>query len=321
MNHKEQSHQCYEPLNNSVGESIDCTDDEKSNSVQKKDFEKCSEEDASLQPKDVKSSSSSSSTKCPYCVKSFSTKALLTRHIDLHHDPCACEICGLTFTTVVKASYHKITEHWKQTKLQCPYCPLKFVIVERYKQHLSICKTKGFTCDDCGKKFTAQRYFISHKKKHKQGKHSSKHSNCPICGEDFVNQLLVSQHLEATHQIIMCSVCRKTFASTDELMEHQRSCLQQPTVQDDVCQLKSHDSHEAQNHYSSLPYDTNIELEMEIKVEDTELQEQEYQVPNENQAQSSTADKHITFQHPQDSDSKHLEEYEIEIKEERLDDG
>lgn len=102
-------------------------------------------------------------TKCPYCEKDYSNGGFLPRHIELCHVPCRCDICGLTFTSALKRNYHVNTTH-KESKYKCPHCPQKFQQNDPFEKHLSLCQSKRYCCETCGKRYKRHRKFIIHKK-------------------------------------------------------------------------------------------------------------------------------------------------------------
>ncbi|XP_065086938.1 zinc finger protein 729-like [Ochlerotatus camptorhynchus] len=165
-------------------------------------------------------------TKCPYCGKDFSNGGgFLPHHIEQNHIPCQCKICGITFASARKATYHKFSRH-KERKHKCPHCPLRFSQSSRYRTHLSVCERKKFSCDLCGNKFksyeTAVRHEnIFHRDKKALIKTRVVITECPICGENFDEQHLLFRHVGASHQMTICVICGKTFAGADELMNHK----------------------------------------------------------------------------------------------------
>lgn len=136
---------------------------------------------------------------------------------------------------------------------------MKYIVAERYEHHLSICKSKEFTCDVCSKKFAALHYLVMHKKKFHQDKEASK---------------------KAQRR-------RKKDSKTQNQKQTEKNCQEKDIslLHDEYNTSSGSHVHDVKEETSSMnmPHSANIELKSEIKVEDTMLQEQ---VPIEDQGKA-----------------------------------
>ncbi|XP_065086954.1 zinc finger protein 729-like isoform X2 [Ochlerotatus camptorhynchus] len=240
---------------------------------------------------------------CNICDITFESFVKAQYHkIKLHKEPKhRCPHCPKTFEKSIRYSLHLAI--CKEREFSCDLCNQKFKTLKYVKKHKrlyhqdknAVKKVSKKTTKKASKKASEKavnktkncRTNGSEKRKRKQPKRGAVEksqnsklaviTDCPICGKTFSSQHVVSRHVKATHQMTICIICRTTFSSADELMDHKRTCPKNPP--------ELSDSQFGTRRMS--PLGDNIEIKMEIQVEDTMLQEQEYQVPKDDQGKSS----------------------------------
>ncbi|XP_065088624.1 zinc finger protein 616-like [Ochlerotatus camptorhynchus] len=256
---------------------------------------------------------------------------------NLSNHPYTCNECGITLANYSQFFYHKLTKH-TEGKFQCPHCSKKFHFKDKLQTHASSCTRLKYPCELCGQNFKALSRLNTHKKRDHHGDRPLRNAN--IEGANYTEDQK-QRSVEKIDETTICIICRTTFASTDELMEHKLTCPKH-AKEHEVSQFGAQeisllgDVKEARTDSTIVPQGETIELKLDIKVEDTMLQEQEYQVPNNDPGRSfattlvsacqlKVCQFHI--QHPQGGNSKDVgaEDAEgldngIKIKEESLED-
>ncbi|KAF0294987.1 Zinc finger and BTB domain-containing protein 24 [Amphibalanus amphitrite] len=108
---------------------------------------------------------------CAFCRSSFATSAALKRHWDAEHP-------------------HELQ--------QCPLCPRRYLYTSSLKQHVRTHQPRRYTCEQCGKQFTA----ACDLKKHAIFAHSDvrKHQ-CNTCGRAFKLAWILGRHMRLVHDV------------------------------------------------------------------------------------------------------------------------
>ncbi|XP_065083010.1 zinc finger protein 271-like isoform X2 [Ochlerotatus camptorhynchus] len=173
-----------------------------------------------------------SNIKCTYCPKECHDKKDLSRHYIYCHKPTECKICKKTFNGTSTYRYHKLITH-TEPRHKCPHCQQSFHQKIGYRRHLSVHQKQRETpCDLCELKFKN----LDHVKLHKKRVHSAKKmeekkipcerssplTGCPLCGDNFDDEHLLSQHVGTVHQMTVCTCCGMTFTSTRQLKNHKQ---------------------------------------------------------------------------------------------------
>ncbi|XP_050311639.1 zinc finger protein OZF-like [Anthonomus grandis grandis] len=201
------------------------------------------------------------SENCMDCLLNFPTSEKLAEHMQEVHNASTnyqCEVCDLTFSSLVQLGVHT----FKHTKTySCPLCNYtakgnhKHSLINHIKRHegkysvfCDICG-RGFfdknilashmeihedipkyECEFCKKKFTVKRYLEVHKSlNHKKELFGIEESfQCEICGRNFTFEKSLIRHLSAIHKIgedrrVNCPVCNKKIANNHNLKKHMRT--------------------------------------------------------------------------------------------------
>ncbi|GAB0091421.1 hypothetical protein DMENIID0001_062630 [Sergentomyia squamirostris] len=136
---------------------------------------------------------------CEFCDRAFSSKQILTNHIEGIH--------------VKKQSY------------SCEECGAKFLFYASLYRHRQIHTNQSFSCDLCGKSFNTKRSMERHRKGHTEpAKPKAKVLLCHICGHGSSEKYHHAQHLRRhlATKPYQCEKCDRSFDSEQGLKNHQK---------------------------------------------------------------------------------------------------
>ncbi|XP_041988793.1 zinc finger protein 43-like [Aricia agestis] len=129
---------------------------------------------------------------CYECGDPFVASSRLEQHLKIHKvGRYPCPDCGKVFKLEIYRTKHVDLVHEQRARVKCLYCPERFVGEHHRHRHVLQChpaKVKVTTCEFCGKEFTLKRFYY--------------------------------EHLKKEHPRYMCSKCKLTFASKDEVKIH-----------------------------------------------------------------------------------------------------
>lgn len=133
---------------------------------------------------------------CDICDMTFETIIEADKHIDQHDDQLTCTHCGDKFKRPFEYAKH-VYSHTGIPKCELCSATLKnrAHLIRHYSSHLK--STRPYLCQhsDCNHRFSG---FIA-LKKHEQ-KHSGQSSfKCDICSATFLTDSYLKKHLYATH--------------------------------------------------------------------------------------------------------------------------
>ncbi|XP_065082961.1 zinc finger protein Xfin-like [Ochlerotatus camptorhynchus] len=230
-----------------------------------------------------------SETKCPHCNKQCFHAKYVVRHIENIHQPMSCDVCEDTLTGKNQLRYHKLRTHLKPN-YKCPYCPKKFRKKNFVQRHLFEHQRVGrCPCKVCGRKFKNLANLKEHMKRNhgvkiaqisptdhsdrlgkdehvavkekisllKSDENPVSEDDCekaPTSGENSGDENLLVQHVEETHQLVICEICGMTFANADLLQHHKEKCHSEPNCnisKCEICDLRFEETHELQSHMES----------------------------------------------------------------------
>ncbi|XP_026863098.2 zinc finger protein 1035 [Electrophorus electricus] len=157
-----------------------------------------------------------------------------------------CGICQVRFSDPEQLSEHGCNAA-KERPYSCPECNKHFLHGSHLKKHQlshQLSGPRSFQCNSCHMSFSHRHHFLTHLRRHGDEKSSGsrihkkmKVSNtdpvqdkiytCPICPESFSQALELANHLSVHSH--MCNVCNKTFASKQQLEEHEQCHLSAAT--------------------------------------------------------------------------------------------
>ncbi|KAK3712888.1 hypothetical protein RRG08_034028 [Elysia crispata] len=159
---------------------------------------------------------------CQHCSKSFSTKYLLSYHINSEHlgMKCSfiCPTCGKSFAQ--KNSYLQHANLHKGVKpFSCDICKMQFSYEKSLKEHASLHdETRNFKCSVCSKTFKQSSGLKIHMRIH----NDTKDYVCAMCGKEFRQRqaLLRHERIHAGEKPFECCLCTKFFGDSSVLRRH-----------------------------------------------------------------------------------------------------
>lgn len=147
--------------------------------------------------------------------------------------PKNCPTCGVTSTAMV---VHMRT-HTKIRPFECELCANKFYTSNKLRSHIQAVhyKNKCFGCEICGKAFGLKKTLNAHMMSHL----SEKSHVCTICSKSFLFRWALTKH-ERTHtgeRPYVCTLdgCGKSFVSSSNLRQHQKTSAHWKKPLEDVC--------------------------------------------------------------------------------------
>ncbi|XP_047997761.1 zinc finger protein 761-like [Leguminivora glycinivorella] len=141
--------------------------------------------------------------------------------------PKLCDICGDTFPSSDKLSYHKQKKH-VDVPVQCPTCNRTCVSTYYLNRHIKRKHTeqKDFACQICGTCFAFKGELTSHYKSvHVKKTGPPRTWACKHCGKTYKCPKSVLVHERSVHtgeRPAVCDICNTSFTHHDYLKEHMR---------------------------------------------------------------------------------------------------
>ncbi|XP_046802407.1 zinc finger protein 708-like isoform X2 [Lucilia cuprina] len=213
----------------------------------KNNSESCSDNDtlassATKKPKRIyhqKVATKRSNTKtCLHCNEEFSSRTLLTKHLDVH-DPAyefVCHLCSYRFSTERKLKNHLIWIHKFKTRnldkghYDCEYCRIKFYEKIEWSNH-DCMKMKrnrklcSFYFDVWPRKPQNDEERHEEIKTHLDDKQTATELNfkCPTCDQMFPEENQLKYHINEHmgYKKLHCNICEKIFITSLALREHK----------------------------------------------------------------------------------------------------
>ncbi|XP_064468270.1 oocyte zinc finger protein XlCOF15-like [Ornithodoros turicata] len=141
---------------------------------------------------------------CQLCLRSFSTRSLLTSHLECVHDgegKYVCAVCEKEF--VYKDSLERHEQlHSNDSRYTCQRCGRTF------RDHTNLCAhvlvdggDRPYACTRCGSTFSA----LTSLKQHTVSVHTKDFEfPCHLCGEGFSFPRALKRHLQRKHAGAVC---------------------------------------------------------------------------------------------------------------------
>lgn len=165
---------------------------------------------------------------CEICKEKFSSHSVLAKHKRRVHEKVAknfiCLECGSTYDSNAALREHRIS-HTNERRWECEQCGMKFKrnhnLMNHRKTHLVEKPVVTFKCQECDEEFPTKGALTAHRPVH--GKVC-----CRICKRTFDSQSELMQHRKDDHQLfklpgIECRTCYLRFPNSDELLQHRRA--------------------------------------------------------------------------------------------------
>lgn len=189
--------------------------------------------------------------RCPTCHKSFSSKAVLDKHIKKDPHNHVCHECGKVFKGQGDLIEHEL-KHKGIKSFLCDVCGTSFVNLSALRKHKSNHNpVRSHHCDECGKNFNKREHLKRHiitkhsdekpyacqhpgctkafKRRDKLQEHQRNHSNelpfvCQFCAKGYRHKEALKYH-EKTHDRVLnlqhqCDQCKEAFARSSQLAKH-----------------------------------------------------------------------------------------------------
>lgn len=188
----------------------------------------------------VNSSSETISYRCSHCGMEESNSEALIQHNLNHHDPVACDFCGITLPSLSEAQIHVQTKH-KESQFKCPHCTTQFASTARLQQHITYCVTHTVPCDFCGRmyksyaaanKHATYRCSANERNKNHRQKNAERvqeddtdsstaiditstpivqrgllETKCYYCEEELPSPGYLRRHMKIRHKLTKCDIC------------------------------------------------------------------------------------------------------------------
>lgn len=137
--------------------------------------------------------------KCPRCEEMFLTYAVRNKHlVDAHglNQSFPCNLCSKVYNKRKTLTEHNRRTHMKVLKHQCEYCEQRFYSPCRLKEHMATHTEKRnvYSCNNCEKSYPRLKSLQEHLKSHDE-----RSLHCQICGQAFVNGLVLNEHIKSVH--------------------------------------------------------------------------------------------------------------------------
>ncbi|XP_061726004.1 zinc finger and SCAN domain-containing protein 12-like isoform X2 [Cydia pomonella] len=176
---------------------------------------------------------------CSECGDTFLASSRLKKHLKIHDTGrFICDECGKVFTLDKYRKKHVELVHKQEQKIQCLYCPEKFL--GTYPRHLHVLeyhreKIKTVTCELCGKSFDWRPYFLAHVRR---SHNNEKNYSCRYCTSRFFLKTERKRHEMSVHLKVKnkcrvvaqlpnqkpgkyaCSFCGKRYSNKNCLITH-----------------------------------------------------------------------------------------------------
>ena len=166
---------------------------------------------------------------CPICFITMDDSEKLKEHFSAKHEntgqkTAKCN-CGKKFYDLKCYLYHFKNKHGNGPRDRCPICFKKGLRETKFVLHLRSHFFK-YKCDLCPKFLQIKEHLISHRSQHMR--EFPEPCKCKVCGNKFYDVLEYEDHMATAHlsdekkkeASLPCASCKKVFASTDALKEH-----------------------------------------------------------------------------------------------------
>ena len=150
--------------------------------------------------------------KCPSCPEKFSTRAILTQHMQSEHPDTVfpCESCDKVYKSKTSLAKHRAIH--REQRFTCDKCDKSFSYEYQLRDHKKTHdKKKQYTCPTtgCTASFSYKADLTRHRKEH-----DSDVMVCNLpCPFETHSQKLLKEHQDAVHhkRLLKCPDCDEGF--------------------------------------------------------------------------------------------------------------
>ncbi|GAB0090379.1 hypothetical protein DMENIID0001_051080 [Sergentomyia squamirostris] len=177
---------------------------------------------------------------CDICHKRFARITSLKLHKSKIHSggDLKCLSCPETFTKPVYLIGHALEAHGDDKPFGCSICNYRsnrqYHVEIHYRSHSL---DMQIHCDICGRFFTNNSNFNTHKRQHENANADIDYRTCKECGKVFARRTYLNKHMKIhTGDLpFTCGDCNKKFTTKGQLAAHMVSHSNIRPFQCDVC--------------------------------------------------------------------------------------
>nr|CAI5862042.1 unnamed protein product [Callosobruchus analis] len=164
---------------------------------------------------------------CPECLKVFKSRRNLYWHTQQVHNRrnparIACKVCEMTFETRILLKDHLKASHMDdEGGYKCDLCGKSFSGLIKLRSHIDRFhqKIKKYICHECDRGF----YWSKDLEEHNKVEHGGFRYICEYCKKEFKNKYSFKAHVEQ-HEApkeFVCKICNKELSSRCSLHTHR----------------------------------------------------------------------------------------------------
>ncbi|KAF9415491.1 hypothetical protein HW555_006913 [Spodoptera exigua] len=158
---------------------------------------------------------------CHNCSKWTSSRAAMTKHLEIHGEKkYSCDVCGYCTYTVEVMRRHVLT-HVADKPYKCEVCPKSYIQRAQLQRHLEV--HAGNRCIKCDTPFPSRAKLLVHMREHMGlDKLNCPMKTCTYHTKAFSSEISLNQHLKIhlENKPYSCEVCHKKFHLEVNLRRH-----------------------------------------------------------------------------------------------------
>lgn len=158
---------------------------------------------------------------CDHCGKSTSSRAAMTKHLEIHGEKkFYCDVCGYNTFTIEVMRRHVWT-HVPNKPYKCNICNNSYIQRSQLERHLE--KHAGIKCSKCNQSFSSKSRLIIHQRDHMGLKKMlCPFVECIFANKEFSSETRFEAHLKKhlDDKPFKCEVCGKMFHTEVNMRRH-----------------------------------------------------------------------------------------------------